>query len=913
MSPKTKTIQGIIVSHTHWDRAWYLPFQSFRHRLVRMVDELMDILETDPNFRAFTLDGQTVLLEDYLEIRPEQETRLKKLIQSGRILIGPWFTMPDLFLISGESVIRNLQEGRKWCEKFGNYMAVGYLPDPFGHFAQMPQIFQGFDIDSYIFMRGLDAETKASHGAIFNWQSPDGSTVLAIYEREGYFPVGSLGHPSVFGRFEGHEVKVDLAKKQIEQALETMLPLQAEETVLLSNGFDHLPVQKEIPQLLSQLNESLEGIELTHGTIPEFVEAIKQENQSHQTYQGDLIGNADQPILASVYSTRMYLKQQNHSAQQLLSRYVEPLSVWLESQGWGNDVRPFLNYSWRLLFKNHAHDDICGCSVDGVHDDDEYRFRQIEQIGEGLLVEHLETLLKQGFIPPQQTGDYTTDVFVLNPHPWEATYTVETEVYFPNPDGEWGEPLPPLSLTGCDGHGKPIKISVLDTEAPKARSRYLETTWGRYYQVSFSITLPPLGYQLVHIYQTSQPLSTPETQQPLTLENQRYQLTVTDNTLTLTEKTTGIQFSDFLQLEYQPDLGDTYSFSPVPDVTPIWGKLTEAKFHPQKADTLRLTYQLNIQDTTLESIPSSESQVTSEPSFAPFSKGGWGDHPLQNSITVDLSLNTHESISIQINYESTVENARIRAVLPLGFTTKNSLADGHFRLVSREKPQLRTPESDPQRYQTYPGELDYPTHHQGDFVLFTGDNYQVWVANRGLPEYEVIGDKVAITLHRAVGYLSVGKGRIRPCQAGPSVPTPGAQCKREINAELAYGLANLEQETIIRKAREFAHPAWGREMPYLPYVNSTGQLGRYGSLCAIDNPNIILSALKPHEEKGIMVLRVYNQTEVTQTATVTFGWNVTAYCETNLLEMWEHGKEVSNQELSIQLYPHQIKTFLLQS
>ncbi len=258
-----------------------------------------------------------------------------------------------------------------------------------------------------------------------------------------------------------------------------------------------------------------------------------------------------------------------------------------------------------------------------------------------------------------------------------------------------------------------------------------------------------------------------------------------------------------------------------------------------------------------------------------------------------------------------MENARIRAVLPLGFTTKESLADGHFRLVSREKPQLRTPESDPERYQTYPGELDYPTHHQGDFVLFTGDNYQVWVANRGLPEYEVMGDKVAITLHRAVGYLSVGKGRIRPCQAGPSVPTPGAQCKREINAELAYGIAQLDQETIIQKAREFAHPAWVKEMPYLPYVNSTGSLERYSSLCAIDNPNVILSALKPHEEKGIMALRLYNQTEATQTATVTFGWKVTAYCETNLLEMWKDGKQLDNRELSVQLSPHQIKTFLL--
>ena len=886
-------IRGIIVSHTHWDRAWYLPFQSFRYRLVRMIDELIQVLETDPNFRAFTLDGQTVLLEDYLEIKPENKTRLQDLIQSGRIFIGPWFTMPDLFLVSGEAVIRNLQEGRKWCQEFGNYMAVGYLPDPFGHFAQMPQILQGFEIDSYLFMRGLDAETKATHGAIFNWKSPDGSTVLAIYEREGYFPVGSLGHPSVFGRFEGHWEKIDLAKNQIKQALETMLPLQAEATVLLSNGFDHLPVQKNIPQLLTQLNETLEEIELTQGTIPDFIEAVKAEKKPHKTYQGDLIGNADQPILASVYSTRMYLKQQNHSAQRLLCGYVEPMCVWLESLGLENDVCSFLEYAWRLLLKNHAHDDICGCSVDEVHADDEFRFRQVEQVGDAVLVEHLEKLLQKGFVLPQQTGEYSTDVFVFNPHPWEATYTVETTVYFPNPDGEWGDALPPLNLLGCDGHGKPIKISVISTEAPMARSRYLETTWGRRYDITFSATLPPLGYQLIHVYQDTQLLKETQTNQNLVLENQRYQLRVENNHLILTEKYTKTTFSNFLQLEYQIDDGDTYSFSPVPEYQPIWGTLKTANIHPQKSDTLQLIYQLTV--------PEGYSRE----------KGVYGEVTL--NISVNLTLTSQAAVGVEINYDSTVKNARIRAVFPLGFSTEQSLADGHFRLVSREKPTLRTPESDPQRYQTYPGELDYPTHHQGDFVLVSGDHYQVWVANRGLPEYEVMGDQVAITLNRSVGYLSVGKGRIRPCQAGPSVPTPGAQCQREITAELAYGIATLDPETIIRYAREFSHPAWVREMPYLPYVDSTGDLERNQSLCAIDNPAVILSALKPRDEKGVFVLRVYNQTNQEQSANCQLSFSCQSYCETNLLETWDNTREqeIPDNQLFMVLSPHQIKTFLV--
>ncbi|MFZ5951278.1 MAG: glycoside hydrolase, partial [Candidatus Rifleibacteriota bacterium] len=142
--------RGFVISHTHWDRAWYLPFQAYRLRLVRMIDDLLELLESDDSFKCFTLDGQTVLLEDYLEIRPQNLVRLQKLVQASRLFIGPWYTLPDLFIPCGESVIRNLQLGLNIAREFGEPMKIGYLPDPFGHFAQLPQILQGFDISSFI-------------------------------------------------------------------------------------------------------------------------------------------------------------------------------------------------------------------------------------------------------------------------------------------------------------------------------------------------------------------------------------------------------------------------------------------------------------------------------------------------------------------------------------------------------------------------------------------------------------------------------------------------------------------------------------------------------------------------------------------------------------------------------------------
>ncbi len=171
-----------VVSHTHWDREWYLTYEQFRMRLVGLIDRLLDLLDEEPDYKHFHLDGQTIVLEDYLEIRPEQESRLRRAIESGRILIGPWYVMPDEFLVSGESLVRNLARGYRISRQFGTPMPVGYLPDLFGHVAQMPQIWRQFGLDNTILWRGFGG-TRAEYW----WQAPDGSRVLMLHlPPEGY-------------------------------------------------------------------------------------------------------------------------------------------------------------------------------------------------------------------------------------------------------------------------------------------------------------------------------------------------------------------------------------------------------------------------------------------------------------------------------------------------------------------------------------------------------------------------------------------------------------------------------------------------------------------------------------------------------------------------------------------------------
>ena len=169
----------LVVAHTHWDREWYASFQAFRVRLVDMMDSLLEILRTDPEFQ-FTLDGQTVLLEDYLEIRPSRRKELQSYIRRNRVHVGPWYTQCDTRLIHGESIIRNLLEGKRIAEDFGGNTKIGYLPDNFGNIGQLPQLLRGFGIDSFISGRGIGCDANE-----FIWEGPDGSEVIGVFQRFG--------------------------------------------------------------------------------------------------------------------------------------------------------------------------------------------------------------------------------------------------------------------------------------------------------------------------------------------------------------------------------------------------------------------------------------------------------------------------------------------------------------------------------------------------------------------------------------------------------------------------------------------------------------------------------------------------------------------------------------------------------
>ena len=373
-----------LISHTHWDREWYLTFQQFRLKLVHLVDSLLDILESDPQYKYFLLDGQTILLEDYLAIRPEREAILRQFIQSGRIIIGPWYVLPDEFLVSPEATIRNLLLGDQTCRRFGPKMHIGYSPDQFGHIGQLPQILRGFDIQTACFWRG-----QSNEACELWWEAPDGSRVFTANLRDGYGYAASLpaDRPEAF-------------TAEIRRLRDQLLPFAAAPHLLLMNGTDHMEPSPDTPRAIASTRGLLDGDELIHSTLVNYLTATRAalEGQALPVTQGEMRDSRRMHLLPGVLSTRMWIKQRNYACETLLEKWTEPFSTfayWIPSERRSpifQQKSDIVRAAWRLLMQNHPHDSICGCSIDQVHREMQVRFDQVDQIGEEVTRQSLESL-----------------------------------------------------------------------------------------------------------------------------------------------------------------------------------------------------------------------------------------------------------------------------------------------------------------------------------------------------------------------------------------------------------------------------------------------------------------------------------------------------------------------------------------
>jgi len=821
-----KRYKAFIVSHTHWDREWYLPFQLFRMKLVKLIDKLLDVLEGDPRFGSFTLDGQTIVIGDYLDVRPEREGDLKRFVREGRILIGPWYILPDEFLVSGEATIRNLILGHRIAEEFGGVMKVGYIPDPFGHISQMPQILRGFGMDSCVLWRGLNDEGRALPTE-FYWQAPDGSKVLTVHLRMSYCNAANLPEKS------------EEALKRVEVILRALASSASTSNVLLMNGCDHLEPQPFLPTLIEALNREIEDARLVQGTLMEYIQATRDEAPELPTIKGEQRSPRYAPLLPGVLSTRMYIKQENAKSQTLLERWAEPFSAfaWILGKDYPG---AFLWRAWRYLLENHPHDSICGCSVDQVHRENLTRFQWCQQIANEITDQSLENVIENINTIEKDATSFTV---VFNPLGWTLTEAVQIGLKLPREMGNF-------SIRGPEGKIVPHQV--------------LSRTDGEAEILLLAEDVPPCGYKAYGVYPTTKEpsFSTSLKADGNTLENEFLKVKVKpDGTLTVTDKKTGKVYHNVNAFEDSGDTGDEYNYSPPQEDRAINSVNGTASIELLESGPVAATIKVSMQLSLPKGLSEDRRKRSGEETVCPITS------------FVRLCPGAPR-VDIKTVVENTAEDHRLRVLVPTDLVTDSSYADGPFDVVKRpvELPQvevskefLRIGEVLGWKMPPVEGRPEgwiedaVPIYPSQTFVDVNDGDHGVTVIHKGLPEYEVKrtseGTIIALTLLRCVGWLSRPDLLTRRGNAGPMIPTPEAQCPGKHVFE--YSLAPHRGTYVTGKTYQLAHQ-FNASLKALQTEKNRGSLPPVLSFVSIEPDELVLSAVKKAERKDALILRLYN-------------------------------------------------------
>ena len=892
-----------LVSHTHWDREWYLTFQQFRLKLVHLIDKLLFILKTNPDYRHFMLDGQAILLEDYLEIRPERERELRRHIQKGRILVGPWYCLPDECLVSPEALIRNLIKGMANARNFGACMEVGYIPDSFGHIGQMPQILAGFSLRSAAAWRGAGDQPCELW-----WESPNGARILLAYLRESYSNAVKI--PGL-----NDEATVSEAAQQLGK----LLPFSQTGHLLLMQGTDHIEPRAETTAALTRLNSALPEHRFLHSNLPSYIdavlEAVSDTASELPLVRGELRCSKRQPLLTGTLALHNWVKQRNHHCETLLEQWAEPLSAYAALISAGRDdhaeypayivnLQPLVRHAWRMLMKCHPHDSICASSIDQVVEELRSRFDQVEQLGEAVRLQALDIIMPRidTQCPPMEIQpDYFVTVF--NPVSSLRSDAVQVEVILDD-DSTWieitdnaGRIIPcqlkkrgkhhqMLNTTvGWDGlvalsgaalegstHGIMVHNLVIkrsgdelgldfimdDTGSPMLKNwedeitRHLADTSITTFNVNAAAVKPSLiefvaedvpgnGYRTYWIRKIQ---AVPHTavSGPTHIENAYFRLEVEPVTglFTLLDKRTGSTFNALNRFVDGGDCGDMYNYCPPPH---------DGLIDSQKdAEVRSVSVIKGITSQSLEidmvmPVPKTLSSARRSRSQE--------TEPIE-ILTRATLINGVERVDISTSITNVCSDHRLRVHFTAPFKVNTADYDGHFEVVSRP---LDLPVHDDSWI-----EQPAPAHPQRCFIDISDGTLGLMVANRGLREAEAIrvgqGTEIALTLLRCVGWLSLDNLPVRKGHAGPPfIATPLAQMQGTYSFDYSIIPHKGNWRDAYRHAYEFNAP-----LRAVIGLIHPGKLPGSSSFLQVEPPTFIITAIKVAEDGDGMIVRGYNIT-----------------------------------------------------
>lgn len=835
-----------VYSHTHWDREWYQPFEEYRLRLIRVMDSVIEELESG-RMNSFYFDGQTGAIEDYLEIHPEKDETIKKLVLGKKLYLGPWYVLADEFLVGAESLIRNLMTGMPKARELGCNDFIGYLPDAFGHNSQMPKIFASFGIKDAIVWRGVD--DQKTH---FIWQSDDGSGVFTVHLPEGY----------LIDAFN-YTCPVERKAEIIKGLLDKIKQWSNSDNLLLPAGGDHLAPAPDINGCIEKLNSLIEGYTLRQDTLFSYLEKVKAENQDLSSFTGELRDCSRTFILPGTYSSRIYLKQQNVRAEWLLGRVAEPMHAFLYKMGIADNRSKELSYAWKLLLQNHAHDSICGCSVDPVHREMMPRFEKVTQVAEGVISRWLYQV-------SQRVSRDSYAVFNASKYAYTGPVSIKSDRKIP-----LGDNVQYIGIT----REFPQEILNNIQQIP-----IQEDIKPYYNYLVWQENLPGMSLTVYKPEKDKEKGFETVTLDETTLSNGIVKLKVKgDGTVDFENLVTGKVFTGLHSVEDRADIGDTYNFCPI-----VADEGLRAKFNGCKvlergtlSSSLRITYELNI------------------PESADKHKEKRSPKVLKHYITTDITLYAGSArADFATHWENKSKDHTLQVKFNLQEKIHGTVSEDTLGVIQRDfDPDYSLRNAMPAAKGQ---ELKYNTAPMQRFVAANG----IGIITEGLHEYGVDDTELYITLVRCIGKLSGGALATRGTPAGPPLDVQEAQCLGLQSAR--YSLVFYENVSeMFRHADEFM----GSVRTVQGIVEGT-VLQSALTWLRVDNPAVNVYAVKTSEKDNKdTVVRLYNTSAKSQNVCLNSDLLYTRILETDPLEE----KAFNEQSIDdpIEFRPFELKTIKL--
>ncbi|HUP54190.1 MAG TPA: alpha-mannosidase [Methylomirabilota bacterium] len=854
-----------LVPHTHWDREWYEPFQTFRLRLVDLVDELLERMEADSRLR-FTLDGQCATVDDYLEVRPEAEPLIRRLVAEGRLAIGPWQILMDEFLVSGETMVRNLELGWNRATELGGAMRVGYLPDMFGHIAQMPQMLRRAGIERAVVWRGVPAVIDRN---VFVWASPDGSEV------ETEYLVGGYGNGAYL-----FDVP-DRLRSKLAAHVDANESFYGRHSILAMYGTDHAVPSPRLADLVDAMNADASSVVVRMETLADYAARSDAEipADGHPSWAGELRSGARANMLMNVTSARIDIKIACGHAERLLERYAEPLTA-LHGPAWPERQ---LELAWRRIVDNSAHDSICGCSHDAVGAQVLTRFAEAEQIGRGVLTRTLDAIAGRApngqwvaINPSPFPRDDLVEFDVAVPPEWESVELQSGGRRIPSQDGGRGDPvLADLKLRGSEipelfrrrRHGRELfgrQINSVDIEPdhpdgtplirviaddiadppeldveelldrvhravlarPDDAWRLVVRSNERCHIVA-QVSMPALGWSTIEVVEGhggigDEPVANAVVATERGLANGLVSVEV-DDVGTFRLSGGGVDLEGVGRIVDGGELGDSYNYGPpTPDV--LVERPTEVEVQAGPRGPLR-------------SVLTVRRRFDWPVAFEP--RGGVRTATtVPTDVFTTLELRAGEPfVRVEVRFENRSRDHRVRFHVPLAGAATASAAEGQYAVVERGL-----------EVEGGHGEVPLATFPARGFVNANG----VSVLLDHIVEYEVVGAReLALTLLRSFGWISRNANPYREDPAGPEIAVPAAQLlgDRSMRFALMPHAGTWATADVLAMAERYQHgPLAVRGRGSVAGRRAGRDNGAGGSGLTVDGAGVVLTALRRRGE-----------------------------------------------------------------